>query len=117
MDLKTALGLIPGELVALVGAGGKTTAGWRLLRLLVDSGERAVFATTTHIFQPRDVPLILTPDPDPAEIVRGLARSQALVLAAARGERGDPEQAAHSPINRVVLVNFRIPDPVLEVWE
>ncbi|MFQ6100728.1 MAG: selenium cofactor biosynthesis protein YqeC [Anaerolineae bacterium] len=97
MDLQAALGLKPCELVALVGAGGKTTAAWRLLHLLIASGERTVFATTTHIFQPKNVPLILTPNPDPTEIVRGLAESPALVLAAARGERGDPGRAARSP--------------------
>jgi len=96
VSLKTALGVRPGELVALVGAGGKTTTAWRLLCLLVASGERTVFTTTTRIFQPRDVPLILAPNPDPAEIVRGLAESLALVLAAARGERVDPGRAAHS---------------------
>ncbi len=97
VDLKTALGLRPGELVALVGAGGKTTTAWRLLRLLVASGERVIFTTTTRIFEPRDVPLILAPNPGPAEIVRRLAESPALVLAAARGEKGDPEHAACSP--------------------
>lgn len=97
MNLKTALGVRPGELVALVGAGGKTTTAWRLLGLLVAAGERAVFTTTTRIFEPRDVPLILTPNPDLTKIARELAESQALVLAATQGERGDPDQAAHSP--------------------
>lgn len=96
-DLRTALGVRTGELVALVGAGGKTTAAWRLLCLLVASGERTVFTTTTRIFQPRDVPLILIPNPDPTEIVQGLTESLALVLAAGRGEREDPEHAARSP--------------------
>ena len=97
MGLKTALGLRPCELVALVGAGGKTTVAWRLLYLHVASGERTIFATTTHIFQPRDVPLILTPNSDPTEIIRGLTESLTLMLAAAQGERGDPERAARSP--------------------
>jgi probable selenium-dependent hydroxylase accessory protein YqeC len=101
VDLKTALGLRLGEMIALVGAGGKTTTAWRLLRLLAASGERAhkrvVFTTTTHIFEPRDIPLFLAPTPDPAEIARRLAKSPTLVLAAARGERGDPAHAARSP--------------------
>lgn len=101
VNLKTALRLRAGELVALVGAGGKTTTAWQLLHLLVASGERAhkrvVFTTTTHIFEPQDVPLLLAPNPDPAEIARRLAESPSLVLAAARGERGDPAHAARSP--------------------
>jgi len=84
-------------MIAFVGAGGKTTAAWRLLQLLAASGERAVFATTTHIFQPMDLPLILSPDPDPEVIADMLAESKALVLAAGRGETGDPAHAAHSP--------------------
>ncbi len=97
MSLKTALGLEPGEMVALVGAGGKTTTAWRLLRSFVDSGEPVVFTTTTRVFQPKDAVLILDPNPNPGEIDRALSKSQAVVLAAGRGERGDPEHAARSP--------------------
>jgi len=91
------IGAKAGELIALVGAGGKTTVAWGLLRSLVDSGERAVFTTTTRIFQPQEVALILDPNPDPEEIARKLAGSPALVLAAGRGESGDPAHAARSP--------------------
>jgi len=97
VDLKAALGLQPGELIALVGAGGKTTTAWRLLRQLTAAGKHVVFTTTTHIFEPRDIPLLLAPRPDAAEIARRLAESPALALAAARGERGDPAHAARSP--------------------
>jgi len=97
LGLRAALGLRSGELIALVGAGGKTTAAWWLLRSLVDSGEQAVFTTTTRIFQPKEVALILDPNPDPEEIAHKLQKSQALVLAAGRGESGDPARAARSP--------------------
>jgi len=97
LGLRAAIGLRSGELIALVGAGGKTTAAWRLLRSLVDSGERAVFTTTTRIFQPKGMALILDPNPDPEEITHKLTKSQALVLAAGRGESGDPACAARSP--------------------
>ena len=97
MDLKTALGLEPGEMVAFVGAGGKTTTAWRLLRSCVDSGEQVVFTTTTRVFQPKDAVLILDSNPNPGEIAQELLRSQTLVLAAGRGESGDPEHAARSP--------------------
>ena len=97
MGLKAALGLEPGEMVALVGAGGKTTTAWRLLRSFVDSGELVVFTTTTRIFQPKDAVLILDPNPNPKELAQELTRSQTLVLAAGRGESGDSEHAARSP--------------------
>ncbi len=98
MDLKTALGLEPGELVAFVGAGGKTTAAWRLLRLFVSANEWTVFTTTTQIFEPQKVPLLLSPDPDPAAIAQALlAEFPALFVAAGRGPMGDPQHAALSP--------------------
>jgi len=97
LDLKAAVGLNAGELLAFVGAGGKTTTAWRLLCQIVDSGERVVFTTTTHIFRPRDASLFLTPAPAPAEIARRLGEAPALVLAAGPGESGDPEHAARSP--------------------
>ncbi|HIQ01562.1 MAG TPA: hypothetical protein EYH30_05470, partial [Anaerolineales bacterium] len=79
MDL-TALGLQPGELIALVGAGEKSRAAWHLLRQLVASGERAVFTTTMWISAPRKAPLFLDPRPNPAEVARALTESPALVL-------------------------------------
>jgi molybdenum cofactor cytidylyltransferase len=39
-----------GEVVALVGGGGKTTAMFRLAREVVDKGGRAITTTTTRIF-------------------------------------------------------------------
>jgi probable selenium-dependent hydroxylase accessory protein YqeC len=97
LDLRTAVELRSGELIALVGAGGKTTTAWQLMCQLSGSDEYVVFATTTRIFQPVDLPLILSPDPDPKEIARTLTVSKVLVLAAGRGETGDPNHAARSP--------------------
>jgi len=48
MQLTAALGLVPGEIVALVGAGGKTTAMARLARELGSFGP-VVSTTTTHL--------------------------------------------------------------------
>ncbi len=97
MELLTALGLNSGELVAFVGAGGKTTTIWLLLRALAGRGERAVFATTTHIFKPRRAPLLLDPSPDPALIALLLTRWRAIILAAQMDEEGDPQMAARCP--------------------
>jgi probable selenium-dependent hydroxylase accessory protein YqeC len=116
-SLCSALSLTSGELVAFVGAGGKTTASWLVLRELIDAGERAVLTTTTRIFKPRlaappsghstpapypchlvhDAVLVVAPDPTPARIEQALGDSSAVVVAAALGESGEPADAAPSP--------------------
>jgi molybdenum cofactor cytidylyltransferase len=53
MELRHALGVVlPGEVVALVGAGGKTTAMYRLAHELAALGWRVVTTTTTMIRPP-----------------------------------------------------------------
>jgi molybdenum cofactor cytidylyltransferase len=51
-DLLDELGVQPGMCVAVVGAGGKTTLCWRMAQALASRGARAVFTTTTKIWQP-----------------------------------------------------------------
>lgn len=97
VDLQTGLDIVPGELVAFTGAGGKTSAIWRLLCLLVGSGWPVVFATTTRIFEPEGLPLLVEPEPSPDRIAHALAQAPALVLAGWRGEPGDPAQTARCP--------------------
>lgn len=97
MGLAAALGVTAGEVVALVGAGGKTTTAWRLVEELSAGGQWVVFTTTTRIFRPREARLLLAVRPDPTEVARRLAEEPALVLAAACGERGDPIHAARCP--------------------
>lgn len=48
--LADALGLKPGEVVALVGGGGKSTAMFRLAREVTEARGCAITTTTTHIF-------------------------------------------------------------------
>jgi molybdenum cofactor cytidylyltransferase len=48
--LVDALGMAGGEVVALVGGGGKSTAIFRLAREVADAGGCAITTTTTHIF-------------------------------------------------------------------
>jgi molybdenum cofactor cytidylyltransferase len=52
LTLAGALGVSPGEVVALVGGGGKTAAMFRLAAELVSQGGRVLVTTTTHIFPP-----------------------------------------------------------------
>jgi molybdenum cofactor cytidylyltransferase len=48
--LAAALGIAGGDVVALVGGGGKTTTMFRLALEIVERGERVVTTSTTHIF-------------------------------------------------------------------
>src|SRR5207244_8420044 len=52
MSLKAALGLESGQMLALIGAGGKTTTLFRLAKELRDDGGKILVATTTKIFKP-----------------------------------------------------------------
>ena len=49
MKLSAALDVRHGDVVAFVGAGGKTTAMFRLARELVDDGWRVISTTTTRV--------------------------------------------------------------------
>jgi YqeC protein len=50
LTLVEALGIGGGDVVALVGGGGKTSAMFRLARELAARGELALTTSTTHIF-------------------------------------------------------------------
>lgn len=73
MQLHHALRLAPDELsvVTLVGAGGKTSALFRLAEEAVDGGRRVVTTTTTHIFaaQAEQAPARLEVVPDRPDAV------------------------------------------------
>ncbi len=65
MGLVEALGTQRGDVVSLVGAGGKTTAALRLADELARVGEKVLFTTTTKILEPipaEDEYLLLTED-------------------------------------------------------
>lgn len=109
MMLYDALGLRSGDVVALVGGGGKTTLGHRLVREAAAAGLRAIFTVTTRILPP-DLP----PDqwvagpalPDgkltgiSAPDVDALRRRYDLVVVEADGSAGLPLKfpLAHEPV-------------------
>ena len=87
MKLVEALGIQPGEVIAFVGAGGKTTAIWRAQAELVAEGAQTIYTTTTKMMEPAlpgDGALCLAPRPDAARIADLLRRAPRLVLAARR---------------------------------
>jgi len=74
--LVDALGVGAGEVVALVGGGGKTAAMFRLAREIVARGERALTTTTTHIFaaQIAQAPThVIAADATPESVAAALA--------------------------------------------
>jgi probable selenium-dependent hydroxylase accessory protein YqeC len=52
MQLREALGVRDGEMVSLIGAGGKTTTLLQLAKELRDAGKKVLVTTTTKIFKP-----------------------------------------------------------------
>lgn len=87
--LHQALGLVPGSVIAFVGAGGKTTMAWRLLHELGQPGAPAVWTTTTHIVEPvlpEGTGLLLAEDPTPGMLRALFQRLPRWVLSACRVE-------------------------------
>ena len=102
MNLREALGIQPGDVVALVGAGGKTTTVMRLADEIAATGERAVITTTTKIFEPipgEDETLLVTDDEGEllAHAPELLATHRKLFVAAQRLPESEPEFAAGYP--------------------
>ena len=52
------------RMVALVGAGGKTSTLYALARQAADSGRTVVVTTTTHILRHPGLPLVEEPTPE-----------------------------------------------------
>ena len=52
MTFAESLGVQPGEMVSLIGAGGKTTTLFRLAKELHQKGGKILVSTTTKIFKP-----------------------------------------------------------------
>ena len=78
MTLKEALGIKPGEVISLVGGGGKTTLMFALARELTSSGNRVITTTTTKILEPlsSETPLLLL-EADEQEMIGRLLQNLA----------------------------------------
>jgi len=87
MELWRALGICPGDVVALTGGGGKTSLAEAVARELQAQGRPVVFTTTTRIFAPADMDLVLT-DPGDLSAVRATLEQGRNVCLATRVEEG-----------------------------
>ncbi len=89
MTLTDALGVTPGDVVAFIGGGGKTTAMYRVAEEMAARGLKVIVTTTTKIFAPdrADIPLILAhgSENDLAHVLLA-AFSLARVVVVAAGE-------------------------------
>ena len=75
MKLQEALNISPGEVISLVGGGGKTTLMFALARELVISGYNVITTTTTKIMKPTtlEAPNLLV-EADEFRIVKTILR-------------------------------------------
>ena len=93
MKLSAALGVAPREIVALVGAGGKTSALYRLAHELLATDRRVLATTTTHMRAPEPSagwPLVVEPEADAclAAAAHALAHYGRVLVAAGRTPEG-----------------------------
>lgn len=70
---------IPRGLTAIIGSGGKTTAMYTLARELSALGT-VICATSTHIYPPAHLPVLV--EPTPGEILRALSAAPCLCVGA-----------------------------------
>lgn len=99
-SLALALSLSAGDVVSLVGAGGKTSAALRLMDELARVGRRVVFTTTTKIMEP--IPrsgerLILAETLDAARLALADPCCSRPFLAHRRMAEADADFAARAP--------------------
>ena len=112
--LSDALGIRRGQLVALVGGGGKTGAMLTLSRELAGRGWRVLASTTTRVGQrvAASMPVLtMTGDEPPEELARVVAESGRAFLSAGRG--GDGKLLGVDPWTLTTIRDRGLADVVL----
>jgi probable selenium-dependent hydroxylase accessory protein YqeC len=98
-----------GRVIALVGAGGKTSLAWRITRRLLARGERVLFTTTTHCLLPAkdafDVN-ILERTPEEAIVRLGQASWHSAFAAASLAGPFEAERANWMPTQPLKVRGF-----------
>ena len=108
--LTQALAIEPGDCVAVVGAGGKTSLCWRLVQEIAARGERVIFTTTTKIWRPVDGTfdiLRVHPHPSPLPLGEGAAWHTACLASSIDGPLDlRPINGAFMPTLQTKLTGF-----------
>ncbi len=115
MQLIDALGLRPETIIAYVGAGGKSTAIWRVSQEMAARSARVLIAPTSHILEPilpPDTALYLAAQPEPNRITALLDRSARLIVAATRDQSVDFDPAADFPPARSTKLRGLPPETI-----
>ncbi len=103
--LLDALQLHTARSIAFVGAGGKTTAIWRISDELLSLNRCAIISPTTHILEPTltsNSILYLAHSPQPDQLISLLNLAPRLILAAERAEIVDFDIANEFPPARSI---------------
>jgi len=110
MTLREAFAISPGEVVSLVGGGGKTTLMFALAHELTVADKTVVTTTTTKIFppQPSQTPLLLM-DTDEESLLRLLLLNandyQLITLAEEKLATGKLKGISPEMVNRLAELN------------
>src|SRR5512135_1143935 len=118
--LTDAFQLHTSRAVAFVGAGGKTTAIWRLSDEAIKHDRQAIIAPTTHILEPRlpiDSITYLTTEPQPDRLKHLLGLSPRLIIAATRGEIVDFDTSDEFPPARPIKLNALEPATIDQLYQ
>jgi molybdenum cofactor cytidylyltransferase len=113
--LTQALSIEPGDCVAVVGAGGKTTLCWRLAQAVRGAhGLRVIFTTTTRIWQPADGAfdmMHIRPHPIPLPLGEGVGWRTACMASAIDGAVNlTPVNGAGMPTVQTKLAGYSAED-------
>ncbi len=101
--------------IAFVGAGGKTSAIWRVSGELIDRDRRVIIAPTTHILEPalpRNSITYLTAQPDPDRLIQLIDLAPRVIFAAARDEIVDVETTDDFPPARPIKLRGSDPSVI-----
>jgi len=110
MRLKEALDIKPGEVISLVGGGGKTTLMFALARELASRGSHVITTTTTKIFEPfpSQTPFLLL-ETDEEKITKSLVQNmdkyRHITLARERSSSGKLEGISPDLVVRLARIN------------
>ncbi len=110
ISLKQAFDIKPGEVISLVGGGGKTTLMFALARELEAAGEKVVTTTTTRIFEPSKTETFLIVEADEEKILgqlpAALESHRHITVAAYRLPEGKLKGISPETVDRIAALKI-----------